>query len=177
MPIKPGKKISSPRGAYRCRDGRWVSMSGSSDTMARRVFDAIGQGALFDDQRFSTNAARLAHDDEIERMVAEFIAGMDQAECLAWFRGQGVTVGPIYDAAQLLQDPHVAERGVYLQVADAGQPATVMHNITPRLSGTPGGLRRSAPRRGEHTAQLLAELGADAEEIRRLSEQGSIECG
>ena len=174
---EPGKKISSPRGAYRCRDGRWVSMSGSSDTMARRVFDAIGQGALFDDQRFSTNAARLAHDDEIERMVAEFIAGMDQAECLAWFRGQGVTVGPIYDAAQLLQDPHVAERGVYLQVADAGQPATVMHNITPRLSGTPGGLRRSAPRRGEHTAQLLAELGADAEEIRRLSEQGSIECG
>ena len=174
---EPGKKISSPRGAYRCRDGRWVSMSGSSDTMARRVFDAIGQGALFDDQRFSTNAARLAHDDEIERMVAEFIAGMDQAACLAWFRGQGVTVGPIYDAAQLLQDPHVAERGVYLQVADAGQPATVMHNITPRLSGTPGGLRRSAPRRGEHTAQLLAELGADAEEIRRLSEQGSIECG
>lgn len=174
---EPGKKISSPRGAYRCRDGRWVSMSGSSDTMARRVFEAIGQGALFDDPRFSTNAARLVHDEEIERLVAGFIAGMDQAECLAWFRGQGVTVGPIYDAPQLLQDPHVAGRGVYLRVADAGQPATVMHNITPRLSATPGGLRRSAPRRGEHTAQLLTELGADAEEIRRLSDQGSIECG
>ncbi|HPU52476.1 MAG TPA: CaiB/BaiF CoA-transferase family protein [Burkholderiaceae bacterium] len=176
---EPGTKISSPRGVYRCRDGRWVSMSGSSDTMARRVFAAIGQGALYDDPRFSTNAARLVHDAEIERMVSGFIAGMDQAECLAWFRGQGVTVGPIYDAPQMLQDPHVAQRGVYVRAVhdDAARSTTVMHNIAPRLSGTPGGLRRHAPRRGEHTAQLLAELGADAAEIARLDENGSIECG
>ncbi len=174
----PSKKISSPRGAYRCQDGRWVSMSGSSDTMARRVFEAIGQAALFDDPRFATNAARLASDQQIEEMVSDFIAGMDQAQCLAWFRSQGVTVGPIYDAEQLLQDPHVAARGVYIQaVTDPRQPATVMHNVAPRLSGTPGGLRRAAPRRGEHTAELLRELGAAPDELTRLTDQGSVECG
>jgi crotonobetainyl-CoA:carnitine CoA-transferase CaiB-like acyl-CoA transferase len=56
----PGRKIASPRGSYRCKDGLWVSMSGSTDTMARRVFEAIGRRQrCFDDPRFASNAARL----------------------------------------------------------------------------------------------------------------------
>jgi crotonobetainyl-CoA:carnitine CoA-transferase CaiB-like acyl-CoA transferase len=59
-------KIASPRGTYRCADGAWVSLSGSTDTMARRVFEAIGKPELIDDPRFSTNAARLRHDVEVD---------------------------------------------------------------------------------------------------------------
>lgn len=174
---EPGRKIASPRGSYRCKDGLWVSMSGSTDTMARRVFEAIGQAALFDDPRFSTNAARLAHDEEVDRMVAAFIASLDQADCLALFRRQGVTVGPIYAPPQLLTDPHVAERGAYVQL-DAGDGAapTVMHQVTPRLQGTPGSIRRAAPQRGQHTRELLTELGATAADCDALHQQGAIEC-
>jgi crotonobetainyl-CoA:carnitine CoA-transferase CaiB-like acyl-CoA transferase len=174
---EPGRKIASPRGSYRCQDGLWVSMSGSTDTMARRVFEAIGQGALFDDPRFATNAARLAHDDELDGLVAGFIAGLTQAQCLALFRKHGVTVGPIYAPPQLLADAHVAQRGVYVRLDSGdGSPPTVMHQVTPRLQGTPGSIRRAAPQRGEHTRELLQELGATTEQCDALQRQGGIEC-
>jgi len=174
---EPGHKIASPRGSYRCKDGLWVSMSGSTDSMARRVFEAIGQAPLFDDPRFATNAARLANDRELDGLVAGFIAGLDQAECLALFRRHGVTVGPIYAPPQLLTDPHVAERGVYVRL-DSGDGAapTVMHAVTPRLQGTPGSIRRVAPQRGQHTTELLQELGATPDECTNLRQQGAIEC-
>jgi len=174
---EPGRKIASPRGSYRCKDGLWVSMSGSTDTMARRVFEAIGQGPLFDDPRFATNAARLAHDQELDSLVAGFIAGLTQAECLALFRQHGVTVGPIYAPPQLLSDAHVVERGVYVRLDSGdGTEPTVMHQVTPRLHGTPGSIRRAAPARGQHTDELLAELGATTAEREALQRQGAIEC-
>jgi crotonobetainyl-CoA:carnitine CoA-transferase CaiB-like acyl-CoA transferase len=174
--VEPGRKIASPRGSYRCKDGLWVSMSGSTETMARRVFEAIGQAALFDDPSFCNNAARLANDVELDGMVACFIAGLDQAECLALFRRHGVTVGPIYGPAHLLKDPHVAARGAYVQLDSGdGTAAMVMHQVTPRLQGTPGSIRRAAPQRGQHTQELLTELGASAAECEALQRQGAIE--
>ena len=167
-------KIASPRGAYRCADGGWVSLSGSTDSMARRVFEAIGRPELIEDPRFSTNAARLAHDDEVEAMLRDVIGSMDREAALALFRARGVTVGPILDAASLLRDAHVAARGVYVEEAQSG---TVMHAVTPRLEGTPGGLRRVAPRCGEHSAEILGELGAGADAVAALAAKRAIRCG
>jgi crotonobetainyl-CoA:carnitine CoA-transferase CaiB-like acyl-CoA transferase len=157
--VDPRRKVSSPRGSYRCSDGRWVAMSGSTEPMARRVFDAIGKLHLMEDPRYATNAARLERDAEIDAMVADFVAARTQPEVLALFRAKGVTLGPILDPEQLLEDPHVAGRGVYVRFDDgSGEPPTVMHGITPRLHGTPGAFRRPAPRLGEHTAEILEEL-------------------
>lgn len=158
--VDPARKISSPRGSYRCSDGKWVAMSGSTETMARRVFDAIGMLHLLQDERYSTNAARLDHDAEIDELVADFIGARTQEEVLQHFQSKGVTLGPVLDPEQLLQDAHVAGRGVYVRLDDgSGQPPTVMHGITPRLHGSPGAFRRRAPRLGEHTEEVLAELG------------------
>lgn len=174
---EPGRKIASPRGSYRCKDGLWVSMSGSTETMARRVFEAIGQAELFEDPRYCSNAARLAHDTEVDAMVAGFVSGLTQKDCLALFRGHGVTVGPIYAPPQLMGDPHVVQRGVYVRLdsSDGSEP-TVMHQVTPRLLGTPGSIRRPAPKRGEHTAELLRELGATETQCAALKEKGAVEC-
>jgi len=166
-------KIASPRGAYRCADGGWVSLSGSTDTMARRVFEAIGRPGLIEDPRFSTNAARLAHDDQVEAMLRDFVGALDRPTALALFRQHGVTVGPILDAAALLRDPHVVARGVYVTDAESG---TVMHAVTPRLSGTPGGLRRPAPRCGQDSAAILGELGATPDMVAALDAKGAIRC-
>jgi crotonobetainyl-CoA:carnitine CoA-transferase CaiB-like acyl-CoA transferase len=172
-----GKKIASPRGSYQCKDGLWVSMSGSTDTMAKRVFEAIGQAALFDNAKFRTNDARLANDKELDQMVANFIAALNQAECLAHFRKHGVTVGPIYNSEQLLKDEHVQQRGIYVQLEKSqNQKAVVMHQVTPRLQGTPGKIRRAAPRLGEHTHEILQALGSTPEEIKALTQTGGIAC-
>ena len=169
----PTRKIASPRGVYRCRDGGWVALSGSTDAMARRVMEAIGAAALADDPRFATNAARLRHDAELDAMVARFIAARDLPDCLALFRAQGVTVGPVLDAPGLLADAHVAARGCYVAV---GEQATVMHAVTPRLSGTPGGIRREAPALGEHTRALALELGLDEGELQALLARKAARC-
>ncbi len=172
----PGTKIASPRGSYCCKDGRWVSMSGSTDTMARRVFEAIGKAELFDTPEFNTNQARLSNDAQLDEMIATFIAQHERDECLALFRSKGVTVGPIYDAEQLLNDPHILARKAYVKV-DSGDErgVTVMHNVTPRLQGTPGSIRRLAPRRGEHSREILQELGASRLDIDKLGADGAIE--
>lgn len=170
---QPAQKIASPRGVYRCRDGGWVAMSGSTDAMARRVLEAIGHGALADDPRFATNAARLRHDDELDGLVAQCIAALDTADCLALFRAKGVTVGPILDAPQLLADAHVRARGAYVAV---GPQRTVMHAVTPRLSGTPGGIRCEAPALGEHTRALALELGCSEAELQAMVDRGAARC-
>jgi crotonobetainyl-CoA:carnitine CoA-transferase CaiB-like acyl-CoA transferase len=174
---EPGKKIASPRGSYRCKDGLWVSMSGSTDTMAKRVFQAIGQADLFEDPQFKTNDARLANDQALDQMVANFMAGLNQAECLAHFRKHGVTVGPIYNSEQLLKDEHVNQRGVYVKLEKPqGQQAVVMHHVTPRLQGTPGKIRRPAPSLGEHTQEILESLGSTPQDLESLNAQGGIAC-
>jgi crotonobetainyl-CoA:carnitine CoA-transferase CaiB-like acyl-CoA transferase len=149
-------------------------MSGSTDTMARRVLHAVGQGALAEDARFATNASRLANDAALDALIGDAIGAMDQAECLTLFRSKGVTVGPIYDAAQLLADAHVAARGCYVDVQDAD--GTVVHNVTPRLSGTPGSIRQPAPAIGQHTLEVLREAGTSEAEVQALTRAGAIRC-
>lgn len=170
----PARKIASPRNAYRCKDGGWVAMSGSTDTMAHRVMEAIGRSELAEDPRFATNDARLANDAALDKLVADAIASMDTDECLALFRSKGVTVGPIYDAARLLEDEHVVKRECYVALQDDRN--TVMHNVTPRLSDTPGTIRRPAPAIGEHTVELLREAGLSFLEIAEMNKRGTIRC-
>ncbi|KCB23761.1 CaiB/BaiF CoA transferase family protein [Bordetella hinzii] len=168
-----GEKIASPRGVYRCADGRWVALSGSTDSMARKVFMAIGRPGLFEDERYRSNAARLAHDADIEAMLQDFIGGRTQAACLEHFQAHGVTIGPVHDAQGVYEDAHVRGRGVYVA---AGDDAVVMHDVVPRMSATPGALRRRAPAHGEHTREVLAELGFSSEQIADMQAQGQIKC-
>ena len=174
---EPGKKIASPRGSYRCKDGLWVSMSGSTDTMAKRVFEAIGLAALYEDPKFKTNDARIANDKELDQLVANFMAALNQADCLEHFRKHGVTVGPIYNSEQLLNDEHIKQRGIYVQLEKThNQKAVVMHQVTPRLNSTPGKIRRAAPRLGEHTHEILQALGSTPQEIEALIKVEGIAC-
>ncbi|MCC2595612.1 CoA transferase [Pusillimonas sp. MFBS29] len=169
------QKLASPRNVYRCRDGRWVALSGSTDVMARRVMEAIGHPALADDPRFSTNEARLKNDVELDQLVADYVKGMTQEECLELFRGKGVTMGPVYDTAQVLADPHIIGRECYLALGD-DEEGVVMHNITPRLSRTPGSIRRPAPKLGQHTVEVLSEAGISNDEITAMQERGAVKC-
>jgi crotonobetainyl-CoA:carnitine CoA-transferase CaiB-like acyl-CoA transferase len=110
-------------------------------------------------------------------MIADFMSSLNQAECLAHFRRHGVTVGPIYNAAQLLKDDHVKQRGAYVQLEKkANDKAVVMHHVTPRLQGTPGSIRRAAPLLGEHTKEILDALGISTLELEALVRQGNVVC-
>lgn len=150
---------SAPRNAYRCRDGKFVSLSGSTQSMAERIFNAIGRPDLILDPRFRTNADRLNNVAALDEVIGGFIAGFDQAELVALMEKAEVTVGPIYDIGQIMVDPHVVEREILADYPDADIGNLPMHHVVPRMSETPGSIRYPAPRLGEHNRALLGELG------------------
>ncbi|ALM81972.1 acyl-CoA transferase [Bordetella sp. N] len=154
---------TAPRNAYRCADGQWLCISTSTPSMAARLFETMGCGEMNQDPRYSTNAARLKHIDEVDGLVADFIARRSLADNLALFAAADVTAGPIYDASRLNVDDYVVEREALVELQDADLGYMPMHNVVPRLSATPGAFRRPAPRRGEHNEEVLAPLlGAQA---------------
>jgi crotonobetainyl-CoA:carnitine CoA-transferase CaiB-like acyl-CoA transferase len=158
---------SAPRNVYRCRDGGHVALSGSTETMARRVFKTIGRPDMIADERFSCNAARVRNRALVDEAVGAWFAARTRDEALEAMREAGVTVGPVYTIADAVSDAHFRER-VVVEAEDAELGVVAMHNIVPRLSDSAGAWRRPAPRLGEHTDAVLAEAGFDEEAIARL---------
>lgn len=167
---------TAPRNAYMTLDDQWVCLSTASNGMARRLFDSIGQGTLLDDPRFATNAARLAHIEEVDSIVGGFVRGRTLEENLSFFDKAGVTIGPIHDARHLLTDHYVIERESVVAVEDETFGHLPMHNIVPRLCATPGEFRLSAPLIGEHNKDVLGALIAP-ERYEALRAAGVIVTG
>ena len=165
---------AGPRNAYLCKDGRYVCLSASTQKMAERVFSSIGRPDLIDNPRYRTNADRVRHAAELDAIIGPFIAQRTQAENVRFFEAAEVTIGPIYDISQIIEDPHVIERELIADYPDADMPAFPMHHVVPRLSGTPGSIRTPAPRLGEHNRALLAEAGVTDSEYDALVAAGVV---
>ena len=168
---------AAPRNAYRTRDAKWVCMSASTQAMTERLFRVIGRADLIDNPRYRTNAERVKHAAELDAIIGEFIGRMTLAENLAFFDRHEVTVGPIYDIAQIMADPHVHAREMVADYPDDELGVIPMHGIVPPLSATPGAVRMPAPGLGQHNAEILAGLGIGAEELARLAAQDVIYAG
>ena len=149
---------TAPRNIYLCSDGKHVAMSGSMQSMAMRILDTIGRPELKTDVRFETNDGRVKNRNELDGIISAFIGSKTQDENLALFEAAGVTVGPVYSVIDLLDHPYAREREAIVELEDKDIGSVPMHNIVPRLSESPGGFRYPAPRVGEHTADILAEL-------------------
>lgn len=165
---------SAPRNAYKTKDGKWVALSASTQGMTERLLRCIGRPELITDPRFATNQARLHNVDELDGIIGRFIGSMDQKECLAFFDRADVTVGPMYDIAEIERDPHFAARGIIREIPDAEMGSVPVHNVSPRLMGTPGAIRSPAPALGEHNASLLRSLGFSDEQIATLRQSGVL---
>ena len=163
---------SGPRNAYRTSDGKYVALSASTQKMAERVFVSIGRADLVENPRYRTNADRVKNAAELDAIIGEFIARKTQAENVAFFEQAEVTIGPIYDISQILEDPHFVEREVLADYPDPDMGAFPMHHVVPRLMGTPGAIRTAAPRLGQHNRELLAEVGVDARRYAELLRSG-----
>jgi crotonobetainyl-CoA:carnitine CoA-transferase CaiB-like acyl-CoA transferase len=159
---------TAPRNVYETRDGRFIAISASIQTMAERLFRAIGRADMIDDPRFRTNADRVRNIDECERPLAEFIKARTLAEGLAAFEAAEVTAAPVYDIDQFIADPHVRAREIVTELPDDEMGTVPMHAVVPRLSGTPGEIRTAAPALGAHNDEILGSLGLDAAAIADL---------
>ncbi|HVZ83015.1 MAG TPA: CoA transferase [Terracidiphilus sp.] len=165
---------SAPRNIYKTADGKWICLSASTQTMAEKLFHAIGRPEMIADERFATNSLRLQNVGELNAILADYIGALSQADCLAYFQHAGITVAPIYDMADIERDPHFHERNVIVELPDAEMGTVPVHNISPRLSHTPGVFRRAAPQLGEDTDSVLRELGFSPEEVKEMEDKGIV---
>jgi len=150
---------------------------GFLQAMTERLFRAIGRADLIDNPRYRTNADRVRHAEELDAIIGEFIGLKTLAENMAYFDENEVTVGPIYDIAQIMEDPHVIAREMLVEYPDEDMGQVPMHGIVPKLSATPGAVRMPAPKLGEHNTEILSGLGFGAAEIERLAGAGVIYSG
>ncbi len=164
--------VTAPRNVYRTADGGFVALSASTQGMTERLLDAIGRGELIDDPRFRTNADRVANVAALDEVIGGWIGARSMDENLAFFEAAGVTVGPVCDIADLVDHPLITERGLLVDLPDAEMGTIPMHSVVPRLSATPGAIRRPAPALGEHTREVLGELGLDDADLDRLAAAG-----
>jgi crotonobetainyl-CoA:carnitine CoA-transferase CaiB-like acyl-CoA transferase len=130
--------------------------------MVNRLYTALGVPEMLTDPRFRTNADRVANADAVEAPIRAFISTHTLEEGMAFFEKNEITAAPVYAIDQFIEDPHVIARKIVVDMPDKEMGSIPMHAVVPRLSESPGAIRRPAPELGEHTAELLGRIGIDA---------------
>ncbi|MCX6391373.1 MAG: CaiB/BaiF CoA-transferase family protein [Actinobacteria bacterium] len=166
--------FSAPRNVYQCSDG-WICMSGSADSVAKRIMQVIGGDDVVNDPRFATNADRLENVDALDALITAWTQQHTWTEAVRILNEAGAAAGPVYSAEQLIKDEHIVGRGSLALVENPhGDGELLQPAVTPRLSLTPGAIRHAGLAQGACTEEILTELGYAPAEIAAMTESGAI---
>lgn len=176
---QPPKKLGNdhqsivPYGTFRAQDG-YLIIACATEALWERLCEVMEMPEVHCDPRFHVNRQRVVHREEMRRVMEERLAARPAAEWLERLQRAGVPCGPIYDIAQLLADEQTVARGF---VVEQDHPTVgTLHTLASplHLSDTPATYRRHPPLLGEHTDEVLGELGYSAEEITTLHAEGAV---
>jgi len=157
----------APSNAYRCADGV-VLIAGNGDSIFKRLMTAIGRDDLGNDPTLADNAGRVARVVELDAAIEAWTQSRTVADVLKVLREAKVPAGRVYTAKDIAEDPHYRARDMILKQVTRDGHEIEVPGIVPKLSATPGSVRSSAPRLGDDTDAVLAELGLAAEAIAAL---------
>jgi formyl-CoA transferase len=160
--------------AFKCGDGRWVNI-GPSNRLWPVTCRTLEVPELIDDPRFASAHARAEHRTELSELLQAAFLKRPSHEWIAAFQTVGVPTGPIKTVPEILdEDPHVRAREMVVDVEHPIVGSMKTLGLPIKLSATPGAVTRAAPLLGQHTDEILAELGYGADEIARLREANAI---
>lgn len=167
-------KNAGPRGCYGTSDGRFVAVSGSTPKMAERFLQAYGLSHLLDEERFRTNEARVRHSAALDAHVAAAIASRTLTENLHIIQEYALTAVAVQNVADIEEDAHWRQRQLLVDVPN-GAGVVRMHNVVPKMSGTPGEIRGAGGALGaDNDAVYGDELGLDEARRQQLRAAGII---
>jgi len=167
--------FSAPRNTYQAKDGRWLGLSASSQSIAERVMRLVGRPDLIDEPWFRDHPGRLAHADELDEIIGAWIGERDSAEVVRVFEEFEAAIAPIYSIADIFQDAQYRARETITTVEDPRLGPVKIQNVVPRLSKTPGQIRHLGPDLGAHNAEIFVdELGHTSTDLAEWKEQGVL---
>jgi len=176
-PHRTGSRVPNgvPRNVYRTADGSWLVVSGATDNQVGRLLPILGLDTDEGLAKFAKVRDRVQHADELDALVAEWIASHERDDVVEQFLDARIPVAPVNDLASLAADPHVVARGDLVVLDDPELGPVQMVAPAPRLSATPAEIRWAGPALGAHNDEVYAEwldLGGDA--VTKLRESGVI---
>ena len=170
-----GTGSASPRGIFQAKDGKWLSIAASSQTIAVRLFEAMDRPDIIKDPRYATNAARMEHNEDMQKIVSEWVQTQPRTDILAILESHDVVAAGVNDARDVTEDPHFSERTlVDLTGSDllgkVKMPGPILH-----VSSYSGPEYAGVPAIGQHTKEVLQDfLGFDDARIQSLAQSGVI---
>jgi crotonobetainyl-CoA:carnitine CoA-transferase CaiB-like acyl-CoA transferase len=166
---------NAPRNAYLTRDDRWVAISASATSVAERVMRLVGRPDIVEQPWFASAGERSRNGDLLDDAVAKWIVARPLTEVTEEFERVGAALAPIYDVAQLMNDPHVKARETITTVDDEDLGPVKMQNLMFRMARTPGCIRFPGRRLGQDNDRFYREsLGLDPEDVAALQEKGVL---
>ncbi|MBS0521216.1 MAG: CoA transferase [Proteobacteria bacterium] len=161
-------QYAAPGNVYRTADGKWASIAASTQSIFERLCTALDRRDLLEDPRFATNPARVKHYRALDEVVGGAIGKLSLAQLRETLTRHEVGFSPIYDIADVFDDPHFQARQAIVTVPDSELGSVRMQGVVPRFSETPCTVRRAGPTLGEHNEEVYGGLGLTAAEIAGL---------
>jgi formyl-CoA transferase len=167
--------FTAPRNAYQARDGRWLGLSASAQSIAERVMRIVGREDIVEESWFKTHTGRLEHVDELDSIIGDWIAQHTTEEVLEVFAESGAAIAPIYSIEDIVRDPQYLARETITTVEHPVLGPIKMQNVIPRMTETPGRIKHPGAELGAHNREVfLGELGMSAAELERLRAEGVV---
>lgn len=165
---------NAPRNTYRTRDGKWVAVSSSAQSVAERVITLVGRADLVHKPWFKSGTGRAQHADEIDTAVAAWVGSRDLVAVVSEFEKAEAAIAPIYDVADVMNDPQYQALRSIVEIPDPELGSVKMQNVLFRMTGTPGAIRWSGRPLGTDTNTILDELGYGSDRIVELRQAGVV---
>jgi crotonobetainyl-CoA:carnitine CoA-transferase CaiB-like acyl-CoA transferase len=157
------------------KDKKYVVVGANSDAIFKRLMEKMGRHDLANDERLKDNAGRVKYKDEVEGPIDDWVATLTLEEAMKALGECQCPAGPIYDAEDMLKDPHFQARGMFEDITTPTGLKFKIPAMVPKLVDTPGNTEWCGPEVGAHTSQVLSEyLGYDEAKIARLREEGAF---
>jgi len=166
---------NSPRNTYRTRDGKWLAVSTSAQSIAERVLELVGHPEVIKEPWFSSGATRADHAELLDTYVGDWIIQRDAADVIKAFEVAQAAVAPIYDISDVMADPQFQALQTITEIEDPALGTIKMQNVMYRLSDTPGQLKWTGREKGADTREVLrVDLKLSDAQIDKLIELGVI---
>jgi len=166
---------AAPRNLYKTSDDRWLGLSATSQSTFESLAKAMGMPDLIDRPEFKDNSARLDNRKILNDELQGWLGQRDLQETMDQLIPSGGVVGPVYDAPQIMADPHYLAREDIIDIDDPELGKTKMLGVVPKFSETPGSVQHAGPTVGEHNQHIYSSwLGLPADKLSQLSEEGTI---